>query len=236
MLELELLGLLELALALGRPIRHCLVIGLGGGLAPRLLEAHNLKCESVEIDPQILRLARREFGFAGRCTIADGRRFLAHTDLTWDLIFLDVCTSEQLALHLFTVEALQAARRRLTEGGILAVQFIGDDGPWSASVLRTVEHVFGRAVCLAPPGTDGLVGPRWIFASPQPLPPAPQPADLARCNPFPPGPRQPTFQPPVPWRIVRVGAPGRLCTDDHFPAEHDWHRTAIRWRRSHSFP
>jgi spermidine synthase len=215
--------LLELALSLGRPIRHCLVIGLGGGLAPRLLEAHGLKCESVEIDASVVRAARREFGFTGRVHVADGRRFLARSDLTWDLIFLDVCTSDQLALHLFTVEALREARQRLTEGGILAIQFIGDDGPWSASVMCTVEHVFGPAVCLAAPGTEGLVGPRWIFASPRPVPPAPEP-------------RRSPFDREAPWRVVRVRARGRLCTDDHFPAEPDWHRTAIRWRRSHGFP
>ncbi len=211
--------LLEVALTLGRPIRHCLVVGLGGGLASQLLEARGLTCESVEIDPQIVRIARRDFGFTGYVHIADGRRFLARTDRTWDLIVLDVCTSDWLAHHLFTVEALGTVRRRLAPSGILAIQFIGDDRTWSASVVRTVRRVFGSGVCLAPPGTEGLVGPRWIFTSPHPLPAPPAPTPSA---------------PPLPWRVVRLDAPGHLCTDDHFPAEHDWHRTAIRWRRTHA--
>jgi len=221
--------LLELALTLGRPIRHCLVVGLGGGLGPQLLEAHGLKCESVEIDPQIVRIARRDFGFGGYVHIADGRRFLARTDRTWDLIVLDVCTSDRLALHLFTVEALRIARRRLSPTGILAIQFIGDDRNWSASVVRTVRRVFGSAVCLAAPGTEGLVGPRWIFASGLPLPAPPEPTPPPSH-----GREIPPYSAlPLPWRVVRLDVPGQLCTDDHFPAEHDWHRTAIRWRRSH---
>ena len=65
---------------------------------------------------------------------------------------LDVCTADRLASHLFTVEALSLARRRLTPDGVLAVQFIGADGPWAASLARTVDHVFGWSVVLASRG------------------------------------------------------------------------------------
>ena len=113
--------------------------GPGGGLAPRLLAAHGVACRSVEVDPAVIEIARREFAFAGDVTPGDGRAVLARQDRRYDLIFLDVCTADRLPWHLFTFEAMQFIRRRLSPGGILAIQFIGDDGPWSASLVRTVR-------------------------------------------------------------------------------------------------
>jgi hypothetical protein len=166
----------------------------------------------VEIDPEVIRAARREFGFDGPVTVDDGRRFLERHPGRWDLIVLDVCTGERLAFHLFTREALEAARRRLAPGGSVAVQFIGDDGPWSAAVLRTAEGVFGRCALLRPRAEVGPVGPRWLLAGPA----AGVPEDAQ-----------------APWEVVRTGAPGHRLTDDRFPAERAWAEAAALWRRTH---
>jgi len=130
--------LLEVALLMRPKPSRALVIGLGAGLAPRILAAHGIDCESVEIDPKVLDIARNEFGFVGRTTIADGRAFLRDTSQQYDLIFLDVCTADRLAYHMFTVEALNTLHSRLSPDGIAVIQFIGDDGPWSASLVRTL--------------------------------------------------------------------------------------------------
>ena len=50
--------------------RNALVIGLGGGLAPRLLAAHGIECHTVEVDPAVVEIARGKFGFTGRATVA----------------------------------------------------------------------------------------------------------------------------------------------------------------------
>jgi spermidine synthase len=208
--------LLEAALMMGPPPRNALVVGLGGGLAPRVLAAHRIECRTVEVDPAVVKIAREEFDFDGHVIVADGRSFLSQTDKRFDLIVLDVCTSDSLAWHLFTREAMQAVRQRLFSDGLLVIQFIGDDGPWSASLSRTVGSVFGDSLMLTSPGQLGGVGPRWLFASPDHRP------------------RVPEFMFGVeqlpPWEIVELEFEGELLTDDHFPAEMDWARTAMRWR------
>jgi len=208
--------LLEAALLFAERPRYALVIGLGAGLAPRILESHAVECLSVEIDPNVVEVARREFGFEGEVSIADGRAYLARTPAEWDIIVLDVCTADRLPAHLFTVEALQLTKNHLTPDGVLAIQFIGDDGPWSASLVRTVQKVFGQYLTLARPVELDPVGPRWIIASPQAFP-----LDL----------RVDFAEQEHLWRKVNSTSEGSLLTDDHFPAELDWARTAQLWRR-----
>ncbi len=212
--------LLEVALRLGQPLKTALVIGLGAGLAPRLLESHGLACESVELDPRVVETAHREFDFGGAVTVSDGRKFLAEAHKRWDLIFLDVCTSDRLPFHLFTYEALTVVLERLTDDGVLVIQFIGDDGPWSAALSYTVDAVFGRSLMLASSSDMAAVGPRWIFAARFRMPAAGR-----------------FLQPDaaVPWRVVDPQTAPALLTDNHFRAELTWAQTAKVWRRLYGF-
>jgi predicted O-methyltransferase YrrM len=204
--------LLEVALAIHPQPSRALVVGLGAGLAPRILALHGIDCETIEIDPAVVQTAREQFAFPGRVTIGDGRTVLAQGNHSYDLIVLDVCTSDRLAWHLFTVEAMRILNERLAPDGVLAIQFIGDDGIWSASLARTVEAVFGRSLMLSSPGDAGSIGPRWLFASRGMLPP-PGP-DAGR----------------LPWRVVSPAAEGVVLTDDRFAAEGAWSSTAAAWR------
>ena len=111
---------------------------------------------------------------------------------------------------------MRTLRDRLEPDGIAAIQFIGDDGPWSASLVRTVEAVFGRSLMLAAVRDAGRVGPRWLFVTRR------RSADFGPdCLAPPAG---------VSWRVIRTSEPGDLLTDDHFPAELSWARTAAAWR------
>jgi predicted membrane-bound spermidine synthase len=208
--------LMEAALIFGGKPHDALIIGLGAGLAPRLLEAHGVKCLSVELDKAIADVARQETGYRGEIVVADGRAYLARTDAEWDLIVMDVCTSDRLAMHLFTIEAMQLLRQRLSDRGVLAVQFIGDNGEWSASIAATVKRVFGEAILLAPAADIGPIGPRWLFAGRAGLPPA----ETIEAEEF-----------SSLWRVIEPSAAGRLLTDDHFPAEIAWAGVARTWRQ-----
>jgi SAM-dependent methyltransferase len=211
--------LLEVALLLKPRTRNALVIGLGAALAPRVLEEHSVECECVEVDPAVVELARRPFGFSGSVTVDDGRRFLQNTEMQWDMIFVDVCTSDRLPWHMFTNEALKIFRKQLSPDGILVIQFIGDRGKWSGSVFRTAEEVFDSVLVLSDSRDGDEARPCWLFAA----------AEIEN-------------EELLLKELYRKGATGVVVTtvddpqsgeilrDDHFPAESAWARTALRWR------
>lgn len=206
--------LLETALMANPYARHALVIGLGGGLAPRLLASHGIECECVELDPKVVEVARREFGLPETIpvTVGDGRAFLERAESRWDLIVLDVCTSERLAAHCFTVEFMQVARRRLAPGGILAIQLIGDRAEWSECVRRTVATAFENTALIETDVFPMPIGPEWIIAG-RALPKEES------------GER-------MPYREIHFASDAaELLTDDRFPAEPEWNRVATGWRR-----
>lgn len=210
--------LLEMSLPTRPAAKTALVVGLGGGLAPRILDTHGVKCRSIEIDPAVADIARREFQFTGDVILGDARTVLTRDRTRYDLIFLDACTADRLPWHLFTLEALELLRARLAADGVLVIQFIGDDGPWSASLVRTLRGAFGRGHCvlLAPRADRGAVGPRWLFAGRDGLPQLPG------------GPPRPARA--ASWRCLELPGDGLLLTDDHFAAEFAWAESARRWR------
>ena len=150
--------------------------------------------------------------------LGDGRVVLAGEETRYGLVFLDACTADRLPWHLFTLEAMRLWRSRLESDGMLVIQFIGDDGPWSASLVRTVTRAFGPGRCtlLAAAAERGPVGPRWLFVGrdrmPQPPGHAVAPARAAS------------------WRPRELPGDGVLLTDDHFAAELAWAETARCWR------
>ncbi len=205
--------LLELALS-DRQVRDALVIGLGGGLVPRILNAHDIRWHAVELDPVIVKTAREEFALSlppDSVTVGDGRRFLAANTATFDLIVVDVCTADRLPAHLFTREALTLMRARLRPGGLLAVQFVSDDGEFAASLRATAGSIFPRPVIVT--ARDPAPVPRWLFASAAPLPPV---------------------GPGAPFDLLPETPGGQILTDDHFAAERAWTRTAWQWRQSYA--
>ncbi len=134
--------------ALRPQAKTALVLGLGAGLLPKVLERTGLTVDSVEIDPEIVRAARDHFGYApkGRTFIDDARAVLESRDEHWDLMVLDAFGSESPPCHLFTVEAFTRMRESLTPGGVLAVNIVtgvvGQEGrPWRAT-YKTLARVF----------------------------------------------------------------------------------------------
>ena len=210
--------LLELSLAMRPGTKTALVVGLGGGLAPKILGMYDVHCRSIELDPAVVDIARREFRFQGDVILGDARAVLARDETRYGMIFFDACTADRLPWHLFTLEAMQLLRSRLSADGILVIQFIGDDGPWSASLVRTVTGAFGPGRCtlLAPAAERGPVGPRWLFVGRDRL--RQPPSRLA-------GPVRAAS-----WRPRELPDDGLLLTDDHFPAELAWAQAARRWR------
>lgn len=129
--------------------RESLVIGLGAGQLPILLEKTGLNVEVVEIDPVIDAVARKHFGFnfdKEKVYFEDGRLFLRKTTNSYDYIFIDAFNSDQIADHLLTQESLELTRSRLSKGGLLSINITsivtGDDiASLQASLASTFPYV-----------------------------------------------------------------------------------------------
>ena len=127
-------------------VQNALVIGLGAGQLPMLLQQRGITTDIVEIDPLIVSMAETYFGFeaeAERIHNIDGRVFLSRSSNTYDYIVLDAFNADQVAWHLISKQALALARSRLSQHGLLAINFTsitnGDD---VASLHHTLQQVF----------------------------------------------------------------------------------------------
>ena len=117
-----------------------LILGAGGGADVLLSRLHGARAiDAVELNPQMVDLVRGDFAeFAGgiyaspgtSVHAAEGRSFVASTDLRFELIqvaLLDSFSAAAAGMHalnentLYTVEAFQGYLDRLAPGGILAI-------------------------------------------------------------------------------------------------------------------
>ena len=126
--------------------RRALVAGLGPGLVPKWLHEQGLATEAVEIDPEVLALARRHFAFPAAIPVAldDARLFFASPGPQYDYIVLDVFNGDTTPYHLLSQEALAQIRARLAPQGVVAVNLVSSaDGASAVPVLAMLERVFG---------------------------------------------------------------------------------------------
>jgi SAM-dependent methyltransferase len=128
--------------------KDLLEIGLGIGSLPMALRPYGIKADVVEIDPAVVRFAKKDFGFVteGEIHIEDARTFIARTDHHYDLIVHDTFTGGSTPEHLMSVEVVRRLQEILRPGGVLAVNFAGyQGGPKAAAseaVARTLRAVF----------------------------------------------------------------------------------------------
>ena len=130
------------------------VIGLGAGMIPSLLSARTpgVETTSIEIDPEVVEVARRYFGFApdgnDRVVIGDGRRELARQVRTADVIVVDVLFADSIPFHCLTKEFDELCLSKLSPDGVLAANFVGAlSGKENAlfwAAAKTLGEVFPR--------------------------------------------------------------------------------------------
>jgi spermidine synthase len=144
----------DLAFLFNPNIRRVLVIGLGGGTVPKrfVRDYPQVTVDAVEIDPAVIRIARQYFDVktGPRLSIheADGRQFLRRAEQKWDMILLDAYYSDTVPFFLTTREFFTIAKSRLSPGGVLVNNVVGQvTGPRSKffrSVYKTMAEVFPR--------------------------------------------------------------------------------------------
>jgi len=140
--------LLEAVRLLRPTAKNMLQLGLGIGSLPRTLQAFGVMADVVEIDPAVVRFARRYFAFepTGDVFQEDARTFLRRTDRRYDVVVHDTFTGGTTPEHLLSLEVIQQIHELLRPGGVLVLNFAGfDRGPKaeaSWAVARTVRAVF----------------------------------------------------------------------------------------------
>ena len=216
---------LELLSRAARPAaRSCLVVGLGPGLVPAWFEGQGVRTDVVEINPDVVELAREHFGYrpSGRLRVEDARRVLREAGERYDMVILDVFTGDATPSHVLTREALQDLRSHLAPGGLVALNLAGSlrrETFGTASLVKTLEHAFD-SVRLHPtfdPGEGEGWGNVVVLASDVPLcPPTPRSAVVSPVHPM----ARPAVE-----RFLHVtfrfppGTPAEVLTDDGPPLD-----------------
>jgi spermidine synthase len=126
--------------------QKALVIGLGAGQLPMLLQQGGLSVDAVEIDPKVGEMAEKHFDFKlppGQIHYMDGRLFLLRNKNAYEYIVIDAFSAEQIAWHLVSKEALTATKARLTKTGALAINVTSvTSGKDIAALQHTLQTVF----------------------------------------------------------------------------------------------
>jgi spermidine synthase len=141
----QVLGLLPLF----RPqASQALLIGLGGGHVARDLKSKGIATDTIEIDPAVADAAQTFFHFepTGRFLVGDARYEIRNLNGHYDLIIHDCFTGGTEPTHLLTQEMLSELRTRLSEGGLLALNYVGfmtgEGSDAVAAVHRTLQSLF----------------------------------------------------------------------------------------------
>jgi spermidine synthase len=135
------------ALAYPATLTSALEIGLGGGRTASYLNKHMpaLSLTCVELDPQVIALAKKYFGVAETATMKivakDGRSFLRTDPQKHDLIMIDAYRGTFVPFHLLTKEFFETVKAHLKPGGVCA-QNIEPTTMLFPAAIATLKAVF----------------------------------------------------------------------------------------------
>jgi spermidine synthase len=148
-LELPYARVIPVGLTLVERPQRVLIVGLGGGSIPSMFRKHlpNLQIDTVELDPEVVRVAKQYFGFREdalmRAYVDDGRKFIEQRKNLYDVIFLDAFSADSIPYSLTTREFLTAVRRALKPRGVVVGNIWSRGSNWMYdSMVRTYQEVF----------------------------------------------------------------------------------------------
>lgn len=109
--------------------RRILILGLGGATLPKqfIRSYPDVVVDVVEVDPMVVQVARKYFSLADsdrlRVHVSDARTFVRRSKETWDLIIVDVASTNRygdtMPPHLVTREFFEELTRHLAADGIV---------------------------------------------------------------------------------------------------------------------
>jgi len=139
------------------PEPKVLIIGLGGGCLTNYLDARypDVSLTSVEIDPDMVKVARVHFNLSESCkvVVGDGLKFLEENkEEKYDLVILDVDQKDpSLALRcppeqFITDSALEMWKDGLRENGVLAINLVCRHTEQRGEIIKRCQKSFSTAV------------------------------------------------------------------------------------------
>ncbi|WP_406807257.1 spermidine synthase [Burkholderia semiarida] len=138
---------------------HICMLGLGGGSLAKYCYRHlpGTAIDAVEINPAVIalrdtfRIPADDARFTVVC--ADGADHLERADVRTDVILHDAFVADGMRGRCTGATFLDACRARLSESGVLAINFMDDD-PALPQHLEQLRSVFGSSYALVPCGDD----------------------------------------------------------------------------------
>lgn len=113
--------------------RSVLVLGLGAGSAVHLLRrTHRIHAPivAVELDPEVVRLARQHFGLDRwrdlEIVVGDAAQFVERDPRRFDLVIVDVFVDASVPAPLRAPRFLQAVQQRLQPGALLLFNVVAN--------------------------------------------------------------------------------------------------------------
>ncbi|AOK06087.1 spermidine synthase [Burkholderia sp. AU28942] len=155
------------------PSRICM-IGLGGGSLAKYCYRHlpDTAIDAVEINPDVIalrdvfRIPQDDARFAVVC--ADGADYVATPAVRADVILHDAFVADGTPGRCTGTAFLDACRARLSETGVLAINFMDDD-PALQRHLEQLHAVFDDSYALVPCGDDNnFIAFAWKNGNPLP--------------------------------------------------------------------
>jgi spermidine synthase len=215
----DYLNLAEALLGFAPSAKDALVIGLGAGHVPRVLEGYGLNVDSIEINPEVVRAAREYFQFApkGRVVIGDARYELRRLEGNYDLMVRDCFSGGTVPAHVLSLEMMKEIRAHLRKGGLLITSFFGDSSGENAratkTISKTLRSIFPNVRVFSPrPGTQPI---DLAFVASD-LPIAFDPGFPSRCR----GPEAVSYAERIEKLEVELGdGDPEIATDDKNPLE-----------------
>ena len=130
--------------------RHICMIGLGGGSLAKYCYRHlpEVEITAVEVDPEVIAL-RDVFRIPAddarfRVVLADGADYIRNEGVAADAILVDAYVSGGIAGQCADIAFFSACRERLSETGVLAMNFT-DDEPALDLYVERLKSVFGSS-------------------------------------------------------------------------------------------
>ncbi len=123
---------------------NALMLGLGGGQIPNMLNFMKLNVDVVELDQRIVDVAQDYFYLRKDINVMvdDARHYLETTTKKYDVIIIDVFHGDIAPPHMLSLEAFKKAKSLLNKNGFVIVNFFGylhgDLGKPGRSIYNTM--------------------------------------------------------------------------------------------------